>query len=455
MNSIANINGTVTSVGALSVSGGQVGFNSNAFSVPTINLSGGALAGSAQITSTGLISWTGGSMSGLGTTNADGGLLLNSTTTLLLSQRTLNNAAGQTATFQGTGDLYFFTGAVFNNSGTFLAENDRSFFNGGGGGVFNNTGTFTRDTSGGTFTVQSGVTFNNSGSVNVNSGTLTVLNGYTQTAGTTRVNGGTLSALGAINIQGGLLTGFGTISAPIQNNAMLQPALAAGGLNVSGNVSLLSSSQLTFQLGGLTQGSQYGYLNVNGTVALGGQLVVSFVNGFQPTNNNNFTVLNSTGLSGAFTNVPPGTRVTTTDGFGSFLVTYPSNNQLLLSDYQPSEFAATHPPNRTTTSSSVSADRVTSDEPRTLNKPGLAFHQRPTTPARPGVVVQNTDQLLALMEGNNVTTNAQGRVIVHPLPAKPTGKAHDFIPPTPKDLPAPPPRPAVGRPRPAFSGREN
>ena len=66
-----------------------------------------------------------------------------------------------------------------------------------------------------------------------------------------------------------------------QNNAMLRPALGGTGLQVTGNVSLLSASQLVFQLGGLTQGSQYGFINVNGNVSLGGQLLVSFVNGFQ------------------------------------------------------------------------------------------------------------------------------------------------------------------------------
>lgn len=49
---------------------------------------------------------------------------------------------------------------------------------------------------------------------------------------------------------------------------------------MNGAVTLLSSSKLTFQLGGLTQGSQYGFLNVNGTAALAGQLVISFVNSF-------------------------------------------------------------------------------------------------------------------------------------------------------------------------------
>ena len=108
----------------------------------------------------------------------------------------------------------------------------------------------------------------------------TVTGSYTQTAGTFTPAGGTVTSTSAL-ISGGLVDARGSINAAITNNANLQPALGGSGLNVNGNVTLLTASQLSFQLGGLTQGSQYGYLNVNGTVAIGGQLVVSFVSGFQ------------------------------------------------------------------------------------------------------------------------------------------------------------------------------
>lgn len=75
---------------------------------------------------------------------------------------------------------------------------------------------------------------------------------------------------------------------------------------VEGNITLLDSSQLSFQLRGLTQGSQYGYLNVNGTLAIGAQLVVSFVSGFQNvlTSNDEFTLLS------AFATLAPAVRST-------------------------------------------------------------------------------------------------------------------------------------------------
>jgi hypothetical protein len=117
-----------------------------------------------------------------------------------------------------------------------------------------------------------------------------------------------------MNFDGGLVDAWGTINAAIINGANLQPALGGTGLTVNGRVALLASSQLTFQLGGLTQGSEYGHLNINGTLALGGQLALTFANGFQNlvTNDDDFTVLNALGPStgnGRFTNVASGGRL--------------------------------------------------------------------------------------------------------------------------------------------------
>ena len=118
----------------------------------------------------------------------------------------------------------------------------------------------------------------------------------------------------------------------------MQPALGGTGLTVNGKVTLLTSSQLTFQLGGLTQGSEYGHLNVNGTLALGGQLVLTFVNGFQNsvTGTDDFTLLNSlsVALGGRFTNIAPGDRLDTSDGFGSFEVDYDAT-AIILSNFLP------------------------------------------------------------------------------------------------------------------------
>ncbi len=192
----------------------------------------------------------------------------------------------------------------------------------------------------------------------------------------------------ALNFQGGLVDARGTISSAIMNNANLRPALGGSGLQVTGNVSLLSASQLTFQLGGLTQGSQYGFLSVNGNVSLGGQLLVSFVNGFQNsvTNSNSFTVLSSTAtLSGVFANVASGSRLTTTDSSGSFLVNY-NGSTVVLSDY-------------------------TAASPRPAKAAAIATQSLAApAPARATLQVKNSSELLQVLE--NAAPATGGKVVV-------------------------------------------
>ncbi len=219
------------------------------------------------------------------------------------------------------------------NRGTMLAvDGGILHLNGNGGGTFTNSGTI-RARNG---TLEfSGVVIS-TGTVDVASGALHVTGSFTQNAGTFFLTGGTVTSTSALNFAGGLVNARGTIDGGILNNARLQPALGGSGLGVDGNITLLAASQLSFQLGGLTQGSQYGYLDVNGTMSIGGQLVVSFVSGFQNAveSSDEFTLLSasSVGLGGLFTNVAPGARLETSDGFGSFQVDYDAT-QIVLSNF--------------------------------------------------------------------------------------------------------------------------
>ena len=164
------------------------------------------------------------------------------------------------------------------NQGTMQAINGGNLLlSGNGGGTFTNSGTI--KASGGTLQFDGAV--NSSGTVDVGADTLLVTGSYTQSAGTFRLAGGSVTSTPVMNFEGGLVDAWGTINAAITNGANLQPALGGTGLTVNGRLALLASSQLTFQLGGLTQGSEYGRLNINGTLALGGQLVLTFANGFE------------------------------------------------------------------------------------------------------------------------------------------------------------------------------
>ena len=140
-------------------------------------------------------------MSGSGVTNANGGMTINSSgANLYLDSRTLNNAAGQTATWTGDanfgGDIRFQNGAIFNNNGTFLAQNDQYLYDFSGTGAFNKTGTFTRNNNPGTLTLYN-LAFNNTGTVNVQTGTLVLQGG----------DGG--NTTGAFNISSGAVLNFG------------------------------------------------------------------------------------------------------------------------------------------------------------------------------------------------------------------------------------------------------
>ncbi len=237
---------------------------------------------------------------------------------------------GADQTIQGGGNIGLGQTNIVNN-GTLIANNATPLVLQTGSGTLTNNGTI-KTVSGGALQFSGAVT--SSGTVDIGSGTLTAAGGYTQTGGNFLLAGGSVQSSDVLDFQAGLIDARGSVTADIMNNATLRPALGGSGLAITGNVSLLSSSNLSFQLGGLTQGSQYSYLNVNGTVALSGNLVVSFANGFENSvsNSDTFTLVSSNGLSGSFTNIASGNRLDTSDGFGSFLVTY-SGDEIILSNF--------------------------------------------------------------------------------------------------------------------------
>jgi len=116
---------------------------------------------------------------------------------------------------------------------------------------------------------------------------------------------------------------------------------SAGELIVQGALSLDNTATTRIFIGGTTAGSGFSQIAQHGTssVALNGTLDVSFTNGFQNTirNSDTFNILTSNNtVTGAFSNVASGNRVTTSDGIGSFLVTYAGQKTVILSDFLPS-----------------------------------------------------------------------------------------------------------------------
>ncbi len=176
-------------------------------------------------------------------------------------------------------------------------------------------------------------------------GVLTLTGASTYT-GLTTIDAGTLmvsnnagSATGTSNVTvnpGGTLAGTGSVAGAVTVNpgGFVAPGDPVGQLTVGG---LTLSTSTTFDLeiaAAGTPGTDYDQLVVNGTADLGGIMEIALLGGFVPTALDIFTVLTSTGLTGTFHNLPDGSRIVTTGGEGSFLISYDTTaNAVLLSSF--------------------------------------------------------------------------------------------------------------------------
>ncbi|MBV9470059.1 MAG: hypothetical protein JOZ57_12540 [Abitibacteriaceae bacterium] len=161
------------------------------------------------------------------------------------------------------------------------------------------------------------VAFNNNGTVNIKSGVLNFRNRFTQTAGSTLLSGGGLAAANPLLVQGGMLGGNGNIAGAVSlSGGQLNPGLTvAGFLRETGDYTQNGSGALVVQLNGLTPGTQYDRLAVNGAVHLGGSLRVSA--GFRPAVGTQFIIIANDGtdaVTGTFSGLPQGATITTPNG---------------------------------------------------------------------------------------------------------------------------------------------
>jgi hypothetical protein len=148
--------------------------------------------------------------------------------------------------------------------------------------------------------------------------------------------GGTNSFAKGLRIaSNAVLAGNGTVSGGVTNSGVIAPGASAGRLDIMGALVLSNSSQLRFELGGYTAGTQFDFVTVSGGATLGGTLAVSLSNNFQSvmTNGASFTILTAgSPLAGDFANVASGGLLTTTDGYARFTVLYAGATTLRLTD---------------------------------------------------------------------------------------------------------------------------
>ncbi len=270
---VLNSGTTVTGAGFARVAGAVATVGSSV-TAQNFELASGTLNGSGTLTTTGTFKWTGGTMSGSGnTTIAPGATLsISSTNVLLFDTRTISNQGS--ATWSGSGSISASAGAVFNNAGTFLVQNDQMLLiNGVSTATFTNSGSFTK--AGTTGTTEVRWAFNNTGITDVETGTLTFTAGGSAsggafavaagtalqlTGGTYVLNSGTsITGAGFARVAGAMATVAGSVTA--QNFE-----LASGTLNGSGTLTTTSTFKWT---GGTMNGSG------NTTIAPGATLLIS------------------------------------------------------------------------------------------------------------------------------------------------------------------------------------
>ncbi len=86
-------------------------------------------------------------------------------------------------------------------------------------------------------------------------------------------NGAVVAGVFNHNIDGG---------STLTNDGTMSPGFPPGQANVNGNWQLGSTSNLSFEIEGTTQGTDYDVFATNGALTLNGNLVVRLLNGFTP-----------------------------------------------------------------------------------------------------------------------------------------------------------------------------
>ncbi len=266
-NSVTDSINSLTSAEPVTISGGTLSIAAASTINSTLSITGGTLSGAGNVSVSGLVTLTAGTLSGAGALDANGGMSINPTGgTFVLDGRTVNNAAGQTATWTGTLNNYIeaSNGSVFNNMGTFVAGGLCLYEESGTGApsTFNDAGSFTTSVT--SANIEFDVLFNvPGGSIDVTDNNQLDLNG-----------GGTMSAA-ALTIGANASLGLGTYVLDSATTISGTGELEAIGTNLvlPGNYAFTGSLyglRGTMQVDGSLAASDVGFrsatLSGNGTV---------------------------------------------------------------------------------------------------------------------------------------------------------------------------------------------
>jgi RHS repeat-associated protein len=328
-----DMDGSYQGTGTTAFHGGIANFNAAA-TTGRLNLSLGTLGGSADLTVTGASVWIDGTMSGTGSTTAQGGLVLGAADgnshTEFLDGRTLNNA-GTASWVSRSGYVDQQNGSVFHNEarGSLALQTGLFWYNDQANSTFTNDGTVTGAAGAGNTTTLY-VAFNNTGSVQVQSGTLSLQGGGSDT-GTTLTGGTWIVGAGAslsfpgpvttnnANVslgKGATITGFDNLATNAGSLTLLSGAsfaitgdLANSGsltgqagatLTVNGAFTQTATGSLVVEIGGSPATGPFGQVAVTGTATLGGTLGAQVVNGYELVAGATYPVVTAATVDGSF-----------------------------------------------------------------------------------------------------------------------------------------------------------
>ncbi|MCP4043587.1 MAG: hypothetical protein GY731_16790, partial [Gammaproteobacteria bacterium] len=306
---------TGSSQNNLTISGGAVSYEENT-TTGGYTQSGGVLDGSATVTVNGIGTWSGGTMQGSSTTSigSAASLTINGSGNRTLDTRRLDNRGQITLAFDNGEELILDNGARIENTsgGQFDITADGVIREGtGSGAAFINRGTLTHDTTAASIDVDFENTYQ--GTINVDSGTLTLVLGFSRhnsNRGTLDIADTATFAVSSSTVQtftneaAAIIRGTGTIDVTdpevsFVNAGRLQPGNSPGTFTIDGDVTFTASSILEVDLGGTNQGVDYDLLNITGDATLAGTLDAHLFGAFMPGVSDSFSVLNCGGTCGA------------------------------------------------------------------------------------------------------------------------------------------------------------
>ncbi len=93
------------------------------------------------------------------------------------------------------------------------------------------------------------------------------------------------------------LTGSGTITGNVSGAGIVAPGDSTQTLTIAGNVTQSATTDLNLEVGGASPGTQFDRLVVSGIVTLGGNLNLSLISGFVPSQYESFRIIDNTGGS--------------------------------------------------------------------------------------------------------------------------------------------------------------